>query len=106
MIINRLEFLERADIDPQTLEIWISEEWLLPNRLLTDLEFSEVDLARATFIRDLRDRMGINDEGIGAVLNLVDQIHGLRRLLRVLIPEEPGQPSTLRIATRDTIGDQ
>jgi chaperone modulatory protein CbpM len=29
--------------------------------------------------------MGVNDEGIDVILNLLDQIHGLRRALRATI---------------------
>ena len=44
--------------------------------------FSEVDLARARLIRDLKVDLGVNDDGIAIVLHLLDQLHGLRRLLR------------------------
>ncbi|UVC12072.1 hypothetical protein IHQ71_24325 [Rhizobium sp. TH2] len=84
--MNRLDFIQRAQIDQGTLEIWIGEEWLLPNRLLADLEFSEIDLARAALIVDLTQRLGVNDEGVGAILNLVDQVHGLRSMLSMLMP--------------------
>jgi chaperone modulatory protein CbpM len=87
MIINRLEFIQRAQIDQKTLEVWLQEEWLVPNEVVTDMEFSEVDLARAIFILDLRERLGINDEGVGVILHLVDQVHGLRRMLGALLPE-------------------
>lgn len=89
MIINRLEFMHRAQIDQQTLEIWLREEWLLPNEILTDMEFSEVDLARAIFILDLKERLGVNDDGVGVILNLVDQVHGLRQLIGGLLTEKP-----------------
>ena len=46
-----------------------------------------VDLARAQLIRDLREDLGVNDEGISVVLHLVDQMHGLRRSMRDLIDE-------------------
>jgi hypothetical protein len=38
-------------------------------------------VARAQLIRDLKDDLGVNDEGVGVILNLVDQVHGLRRVL-------------------------
>lgn len=47
-------------------------------------EISDVDAARALFIRDLQGDFGVNDEGIDLVLHLVDQVHGLRRALAVL----------------------
>jgi chaperone modulatory protein CbpM len=38
--------------------------------------------------------MGVNDEGIGIILSLVDQTHGLRRVLRELLQasQEAGMP--------------
>ena len=89
MIINRLEFIQRVQIDQQTLEVWLREEWLLPNEIVTDMEFSEVDLARAIFIIDLKERLGVNDEGVGVILHLVDQVHGLRRMVGALLHEKP-----------------
>ena len=70
MIISKLDFLERARLDRETLEVWIEEEWLLPGRTADELVFSEMDLARAKLIRDLKHDMGVNDEGVGVILNL------------------------------------
>ena len=85
MIITKLEFLERARLDRETLEVWIEEEWLLPGRTANELAFTEMDLARAKLIRDLKHDMGVNDEGVGVVLNLLDQIHGLRKVMADLL---------------------
>ena len=30
MIISKLDFLDRAQLDRETLEVWIEEEWLVP----------------------------------------------------------------------------
>ena len=81
MIISKLEFLDRAQLDRETLEVWIEEEWLVPSGTATELAFSEADLARAELIRDLMQDLGVNDEGVGVILNLLDQVHGLRRAL-------------------------
>jgi chaperone modulatory protein CbpM len=81
MILTRQDFLAHANLDRQTLEIWIEEEWLIPGRADSDLTFSEADLARAKLIRDLIDDLGVNSEGVGIVLHLLDQVHGLRRAL-------------------------
>ena len=85
MIIGKLDFLERARLDRETLEVWIEEEWLAPNRTGAELAFSEMDLARAKLIRDLKVDLGVNDEGIGVILNLLDQIHGLRKVMADLL---------------------
>ena len=81
MIINKLEFLNRAQLDLQTLEIWIEEEWLVPSGTATEQAFSEADLARAKLIQDLMQDLGVNEEGVGVILNLLDQVHGLRKAL-------------------------
>ena len=81
MIISKLDFLHRAQLDRETLDVWIEEEWLVPDGLATELAFSEADLARAILIRDLMQDLGVNDEGVGVILNLLDQVHGLRRAL-------------------------
>jgi chaperone modulatory protein CbpM len=80
-------FLRESGIEPRTLEQWIEQEWILPARTTVGLRFSDADAARAVFIRDLRSDFGVNDEGVEIVLHLVDQLHGLRRVLRGLRAE-------------------
>ena len=86
MIITTLEFLDRARLDRATLDVWIEEEWLVPTGAAPEPMFSEADVARANLIRDLRQDLGVNDEGVGVVLHLLDQIHGLRRVLADMLP--------------------
>jgi len=80
-MINEREFLERARLDRRTLTVWIEEEWLIPSRSAPEFTFTEMDVARARLIRDLKDNMGVNDEGLGVILHLLDQMHGLRKAL-------------------------
>jgi chaperone modulatory protein CbpM len=84
-IIRKLDFLECAQLDRETLEVCIAEEWLLPSGTATEVAFSEMDLSRAKLIRDLKNDLGVNDEGVGVILNLLDQMHGLRRALAELL---------------------
>jgi chaperone modulatory protein CbpM len=85
MTITEPEFLQRARLDRETLTIWIEAEWLLPARTASELTFTEMDLARANLIRDLKQNMGVNDEGLSVILHLLDQMHGLRRALAHLL---------------------
>jgi chaperone modulatory protein CbpM len=91
MIISKLDFLYRAQLDQETLEVWIEEEWLVPNETAGEPEFSEVDLARAKLIRDLKHDMGVNDEGVGIILNLLDQMHSLRKAMADRMPSKRGR---------------
>jgi chaperone modulatory protein CbpM len=100
MILTRQEFLAHANLDGQTLEIWIEEEWLIPGRTSSDLTFSEADLARAKLIRDLIDDLDVNAEGVGIVLHLLDQVHGLRRALAEVL-KSVHQPSGPTLGSSD-----
>jgi chaperone modulatory protein CbpM len=80
-MITEREFLERARLDRRTLTVWIEEEWLIPSGAAGELAFTDMDLARANLIRDLKDNMGVNDAGLGVALHLLDQMHALRRAL-------------------------
>ena len=81
MIISKLDFLYRIQLDQETLDAWIDEEWLRPGGTATVLEFSEADLARAKLILDLIHDMGVNNEGVGIILDLLDQVHSLRKAM-------------------------
>ena len=37
MIISKLDFLDRAQLDRETLEVWIEEEWLVPSGAANEL---------------------------------------------------------------------
>ena len=53
------------------------------------------DLARANLISDLKDKMGVNNEGLGVVLHLLDQMHALRRALATALESaRDGRPSS------------
>jgi chaperone modulatory protein CbpM len=90
-MITEREFLERARLDRRTLTVWIEEEWLIPSSTADELAFTDMDLARANLIHDLKDKMGVNDEGLGVVLHLLDQMHALRRALAAALESAHGQ---------------
>jgi chaperone modulatory protein CbpM len=78
------EFVSRSHLDIATLNGWIREEWLVPLESGSMFQFSEADLARAQLIHDLEVDFGVNDEGIAIILHLLDQLYGLRCLVRDL----------------------
>ncbi len=88
------EFIDRSHLDALTLNAWIEAEWLLPVTGQGKLLFSEADLARAQLIHDFKADFGVNDEGIAIVLHLLDQLHGLRCLLRDIQAMEKSDPAT------------
>ena len=80
-------FLLESRIERHVLEYWIERRWIVPTDAAGPLALSDADAARARLIRDLADDFGVNDEGVDVVLHLVDQLHGLRRVLAELREE-------------------
>ena len=75
------EFIGRSHLDTRTLNAWVEAEWLMP-ATSRKKSLSEADLARARLIQDLKVDFGVNDGGIAIILHLLDQIYGLRCLVR------------------------
>lgn len=88
--------LQQAGIEPGALDAWIEAGWLIPDRDPGTFDFSETDLARAMLIRDLKEKLDVSDDGVSVVLDLVDQLHGLRRVLRDVLSTIGAQPETTR----------
>ena len=84
-MISVQELCIRARLEHRWVEAWVTAGWLVPPQTDPELMFSDLDLARARLIRDLREDLGVNDEGIDVVLHLLDQVHGLRGSMQELI---------------------
>jgi chaperone modulatory protein CbpM len=92
MTVETSEFIMHARLDANVLETWIEAGWLAPRREAEVRRFSDIDLARAELIRDLIHGMGVNEEGITVILDLVDQLHGVRLALRDILSAVAAQP--------------
>lgn len=71
-----------ARYDEEMLRSWVAAGWIAIEENEIGAPLSEVHEARCNLICDLKQDMGVNDDGIDVILNLLDQIHGLRRALR------------------------
>ena len=76
--MNKQEFLTYSGLQVQTLDLWLEQRWLIPEETSIGIQFSDIDVARARLIHDLKSDLGANDEGIDVILHLMDQLHGLR----------------------------
>lgn len=87
------------------LRVWVRQGWIRP-AAKTEQAFSEADMARAALIRDLEDKLGFDEDQVPVLLNLIDQIHGLRAELKSMLdalealPEEVRATVKMRIAKR------
>jgi chaperone modulatory protein CbpM len=84
-LVKEQEFLQHIELDHMTLNAWVAEAWLAPNQSSGEPDYNEMDLARARLILELQKDMGVNDPGVGVILHLLDQLHGLRRAMKDLL---------------------
>jgi len=96
MTMRMREFLLAARVDATVLDTWVEAGWLVPRRDAEAADFSEADLARAHLIRDLQHDMRVNEDAIPIILDLIDQVHGLRRMLRDVATAVCVQPQDMR----------
>jgi chaperone modulatory protein CbpM len=93
------EMLLRARLDAAALEAWAEAGWLAPRRAEgAGFAFTELDLARACLIRDLREDLGVNDEGIAVILDLPEPLRrealaALRAATGEAAEDDPGGPA-------------
>ncbi|MGV7029615.1 chaperone modulator CbpM [Methylobacterium symbioticum] len=90
------EFQARTDLRPDTLRIWLESGWLRPAAQENVWQYVEIDLARAQLIQDLQHDLGINDDGVAVVLDLIDQVGGLRNVLQAILRALQAQPEMVR----------
>ena len=79
------EFRLYLKIEVTELDLWVEQGWLAPDMREGGRQFRDADLARARLILDLTRRMGVNDAGVDVVMDLVDQLHGMRGTMSRLV---------------------
>jgi chaperone modulatory protein CbpM len=94
-LLLRLHGLERRE-----LTRWVENRWVLPERQAETWVFHEVDVARVELICEIRRDFAVDDEAMGLVLGLLDQLYDLRRQMRRLCDAVATQPPEVQEAIR------
>jgi chaperone modulatory protein CbpM len=81
------------------LRVWVSQGLIKPADKAAHT-YSEADIARADLICTLEDELGFAEEDVPVLLNLIDQIHGLRSELRGLLEVLDELPPEMRSTVR------
>jgi chaperone modulatory protein CbpM len=80
------------------VERWVERGLLRPSADGEAWIFEPVDVARARLLADLIDEMGFDDEAVETVVDLLDQVHTLRRQVHKLGLAIGRQPAETREA--------
>lgn len=81
------------------LRVFVSQGLIKPVDQVRQ-SYTEADLARAALICNLEDELGFDEEDVPVLLNLIDQIHGLRSELRGFIEVIEDLPTETRATVR------
>ena len=79
------ELCDELQIGGDLLDRWIAIGWLNPATEGGTACYADIDMARARLILELSTDFEVNEQGIGIIIDLIDQIHGLRFALRQVL---------------------
>lgn|SRR5512134_2534097 len=93
--ILRIHRIERIE-----LTTWIEQRWVRPQQTAEGYVFDRLDEARISLIGELRRDFACDDEILGLVLSLLDQLYATRQLLRTVEQAVDALPGDVRDAVR------
>ncbi|MGE4220170.1 MAG: chaperone modulator CbpM [Alphaproteobacteria bacterium] len=99
MTLTETQVLARIErLSVTRLQSWIEMGCVRPAAGRDAAAYSEADLARLRLLCELVDDLAIDEAALPVVLSLLDQVHGLRRQLRLLAEAVEQQPAAVRNA--------
>lgn len=78
------------------LERYVDEGLVRPRWGEGEQPFDDYDLARVRLVCRLQDDLALDGGAVPVVLSLLDQIHGLRRQMRLLVTALAAEPDDVR----------
>ena len=93
--ILRIYHIERIELTG-----WIEQRWVRPQRTADGYLFDRVDEARISLISELRRDFACDEDVLGLVLSLLDQLYAARRMLRTVEEAVDALPEDVRTDLR------
>lgn len=91
------------DLTSDQLARYISAGVVLPVQSETGPLFRELDIARLHLVVDLAEGYHLDEDALGLVLSLVDQLHGLRGDMRAILDAVAREPAETRLRLKTAI---
>jgi len=92
-----------SDLTPEQLDRYIRAGVVIPVQSEQGPLFRELDLARLSLVVDLAEGYHLDEEALGLVLSLVDQLHGLRGDMRAILDAVAREPVETRVRLKAAI---
>lgn len=90
-------------LSEERLTVWVEEGLVRPAVPGREPRFAEIDIARLRLLVTLESELAVERETVPLVVELLDQIHGLRQALRTLGEAVAQQPDEVRAEIRATV---
>lgn len=90
-IIRTLDRLTRSQ-----LTTFIKAEIVTPVQTESGPAFREIDRARLELLCDLTEEFDLNEDALGMIMSLLDQLHTVRNDLRKVLSAIEQEPSDIR----------
>lgn len=82
------------------LHRFVEAECVLPLQEGERALFTEADLARLELCCELTDDLDLDEEALALVMRLLDQLHGVRRQMRLMMRAIENEPEDVRARLR------
>ena len=92
-----------ADLTPTRLVSYLEAELVIPLQTGNGRMFRQIDLARLELLCELSDQFGLEEDALGVILSLIDQLHGVRSELRSVLDAIAQQPDEVRTRLEQAI---
>ena len=89
-----------ATVTLRELRVWVEQGWIAPAAGEGGPAFDDIDVARARMICQLRDECDVDEDAVPVILDLIDQVHGLRSELKALALAVDAEPGEVRARIR------
>lgn len=85
-----------ASLTRTRLVSYIEAELVIPLRTDSGPVFRQIDIARLELLCELNEQFELEEEAIGVILSLIDQLHGVRSELRCVLKAVAQEPDDVR----------
>ena len=85
-----------ASLTRTRLMSFVQAEIVIPLQTEGGPVFRRIDIVRLELLCDLSDQFDLQEDALGVVMSLIDQLHGVRAELRALMQAVQDEPEEVR----------
>ncbi len=78
------------------LTAFVEAEIVIPLRTETGLMFRQIDIVRLELLCELSESFSLDEDALGVVISLIDQLHAVRGELRAVLEAIEAEPEEVR----------